>query len=128
MTIPAITVTPECINEVMNTRADDNPEVGMPATMFVGSDRYPMIVREVKSSKRVIVSHMHDSDYESYQKDPKNFNGVEAIKKYELFGSYYDGQEYSLRKNGRWLPKGTDLWGTCSVRFGVADRYMDPCF
>lgn len=117
-----------CINEVMNTRANETPNVGMPATMFVGSDRYAMIVLEVKSPKRVIITYMHDVDYEAYIKDPEHFDGEEAIKKYKNFGSYYQGVEYTLRKNGRWLPKGEGLWETCSVRFGSADNYRDPCF
>jgi len=117
-----------CINEVMNTRADEIPKVGMPATMYVGSDRYAMIVLEVKSSKRVMVTHMHDTDYEAYIKDPEHFDGEEAIKKYHLFTSYYEGTEYTLRKNGRWLPKGYGLHDTCGVILGSADNYRDPCF
>ncbi len=116
------------LNEVMNAKANDMPAVGMPATMFVGSDRYAMIVLEVKSPKHVIVAHMHDADYESYIKDPEHFDGEEAIKKYHLFTSYYEGTEYTLRKNGRWLPKGAKMWETASVMFGSADNYRDPCF
>lgn len=121
-------ITPECINEIMNTKADETPKVGMPATMFVGSDRYAMIVCEVKSPKQVVVRHMHNSDYKEYEKSPETFDGVAALEKYDSFGSYYDPITYTLRKNGRWMPKGEDLWGTCSVRFGYADEYMDPCF
>ena len=121
-------ISPACINEVMNTQADDTPKVGMPATLFVGSDRYAMIVREVKSPKRVIVCHMHDTDYAEYEKNPDAFDGVKALEKYDLFSSYYQGTEYTLRKNGRWLPKGCGLWATGSVRFGAADNYRDPCF
>ena len=126
MTVSSI--SPACINEVMNTRADETPKVGMPATRFVGSDRYAMIVLEVLSPKRVIVAHMHDSDYAEYEKNPEAFDGEAAIEKYKNLGSYYQGIEYTLRKNGRWLPKGLGLWETCSVRFGEADNYRDPCF
>ena len=41
MTVSSIFI--DCINEVMNTRVDETPKVGMPATIFVGSDRYAMI-------------------------------------------------------------------------------------
>ena len=126
MTVSSI--SPACVNEVMNTRANEAPKVGMPATMFVGSDRYAMIVLEVKSPKKVIITHMHDVDYAEYEKSPEAFDGEAAIKKYKNFGSYYEGTEYTLRKNGRWLPKGYGLWETCSVRFGSADNYRDPCF
>jgi len=138
MTISAITVTPEALNEVMNTKADENPEVGMGATRFVGSDRYPMVVTEVLSPKKVKVAHVPNEMMEKFITDK---NGVMRLsekylneiiergnKKMEFGTSYYAGIEYTLRKNGRWLPKGTGLWGTCSVRFGYADEYMDPCF
>ena len=131
-------ITPECINEVMNTKANENPEVGMGATRFVGSDRYAMVVTEVLSPKKVKVAHVPDEMMEKFVTDK---NGVMRLPKEYLdeiiargnkkmkFGTpYYAGIEYSLRKNGRWLPKGLGLWDTCSVRFGVADRYMDPCF
>ena len=126
MTVSSISTA--CINEVMNTHADEIPKVGMPATQFIGSDRYAMIVLDVLSPKRVIVAHMHDIDYAEYEKNPEAFDGEAAIEKYKNFGSYYQGTEYTLRKNGRWLPKGSGLWETCSVRFGSAENYRDPCF
>lgn len=126
MTVSSI--SPACINEVMNTCADETPKLVMPATMFVGSDRYAMIVLEVKSPKRIIVAHMHNTDYAEYEKNPEAFNGEEAIKKYHLFTSYYEGKEYTLRKNGRWLPKGFGLHDTCGIILGTAENYRDPCF
>lgn len=110
------------------TTSTVTPKVGMPATMYVGSDRYAMIVLEVKSPKCIMVAHMRDATYEAYIKDPEHFDGEKALKLYHLFTSYYEGKEYTLRKNGRWLPKGSGLWETCSVRFGSADNYRDPCF
>ena len=136
MTISSI--TPECINEVMNTKADENPEVGMGATRFVGSDRYSMVVTEVLSPKKVKVAHVPNEMMEKFITDE---NGVMRLPKkcldeiikmgereYEFSGPYYAGIEYTLRKNGRWLPKGLGLWETCSVRFGYAEDYRDPCF
>lgn len=117
------------LNEFMNCHMTDDPiKPGSPATMYVGSDRYAMIVLEVKSPKRIIVAHMHDTDYEVYLKDPESFNGAEAIKKYDKFGSYYKGTPYSLRKNGRWMPVGAGMWDTCSLHIGEAENYRDPSF
>ena len=116
MTISSI--TPECINEVMNTKADENPEVGMGATRFVGSDRYAMVEKFI-------------TDENGVMRLPKKCLD-EIIKmgerEYEFSGPYYAGIEYTLRKNGRWLPTGLGLWETCSVRFGYAEDYRDPCF
>lgn len=136
MTISSI--TPECINEVMNTKADETPEVGMGATRFVGSDRYSMVVTEVLSPKKVKVAHVPDEFMNKFSTDE---NGIMRLPKEYLddiiergnkkldFGTpYYAGIEYTLRKNGRWLPTGLGLWETCSVRFGYAEDYRDPCF
>ena len=131
-------ITPECINEVMNTQADENPEVGMGATMFVGSDRYAMVVTEVLSPKKVKIAHVPNDMEDKFVTDE---NGVMRLpeellneiiemgnKKLDFGTPYYAGIEYTLRKNGRWLPKGAGLWETCSVRFGHAEDYRDPCF
>ena len=126
MTVSSISI--DCINEVMNTRADETPKVGMPATIFVGSDRYAMIVLEVLSPKRVIITHMKDDDYDKYEKNPEAFDGKTVIEKYKSIDTYCEGIEYTLRKNGRWLPKGSGLRDTCSARFGAAENYRDPCF
>ena len=117
-----------CINEVMNTKADNVPVPGMPATMFVGSDRYPMIVLEVKTPKRVLVAHMNNEDYKAYKNNEEDFNGEERLVKYRDSNYEYSGTIYTKRKNGRWLPQGSGLWETCSIRFGYADEYMDPSF
>ena len=100
------------------------PYKGMPATRFVGSDSYPMIVIDVKSDKRIIVARMLDEDYKEYEKSPDSFNGKDLIKKYNV----ENGIEYTLRKNKRWLPKGYKLWETCSIALGFAEFYWDPSF
>lgn len=120
-------ITPGCIGEVMNTKVDVKPEVGMGATMFVGSDCYAMIVTKVHSSKNVEVAHVPDEYLDRFSVDE---NGVMrlseelALKIYNNFGS----EKFSKRKNGRWLPKGASLWSTGAVRFGHAENYRDPSF
>ena len=131
-------ITPACINEVMNTKANENPEVGMGATRFVGSDRYAMVVVKVNSKKNVEIAHVpHDmedkfvtDEYGIMRLPDEYLNKIIELgnKKMDFGKPYYAGIPYSLRKNGRWLPKGEGLWGTCSVRFGYAENYMDPCF
>ena len=75
MTISSI--TPECINEVMNTKANENPEVGMGATMFVGSDRYPMVVVKVLSKKTVEVAHVPNEFMNKFSTDK---NGIMTLQ------------------------------------------------
>ena len=131
-------VHPNCLNEIMSCQASkkDNIEIGMAATMFVGSDRYAMIVTEVLGPKKIKVDHMDDSDY----KDIENYtNGnIQIIRgtrlaKYAKIsenGNSWEGtgKIYTLRKNGRWLPEGAGLWETCSIHIGHADNYLDPSF
>ena len=52
------------INEVMGVQKSDNSNlyVGLCGTMFVGSDRYAMVITEVISSKVVRVDHMNDEE------------------------------------------------------------------
>ena len=53
------------INEVMGVQKSDNSNlyVGLCGTMFVGSDRYPIVITEVISPKAVRVTHMLYKDY-----------------------------------------------------------------
>lgn len=126
------------INEAMGVRKSEtnNIYVGIAATKFVGSDRYPMVVTEVISPKKVRVAHMKDSDYESNKHIDKNNNEFipnEFMYKYVRIN---DGQTniipigsvFSLRKNGRWIEEGHSLWETGGIHLGHADEYMDPSF
>lgn len=99
MTVSSISI--DCINEVMNTHVNETPKVGMPATIFVGSDRYAMIVFEVLSPKRAIITHMQDDDYDEYEKNPESFDGEAVIEKYNSIEPQCKGIEYTLRKNVR---------------------------
>lgn len=131
-------VSTSCINEVMNAKASEkeNIEIGMAATMFVGSDRYAMIVTEVLGPKKVRVDHMDDTDYKEIENytvgDIQILRGVRMIKYTKISddGQHWEGtgKIYTLRKNGRWMPEGKGLWETCSIHLGHAENYMDPCF
>ena len=131
-------ITPECINEVMSCRISvkDNLEIGMAATMFVGSDRYAMIITEVLGPKKIRVDHMDDTDYKEIENytdgNVQILRGTRMIKyaKISEDGTHWEGtgKIYTLRKNGRWMPEGEGLWGTCSIHIGNADNYRDPSF
>lgn len=125
------------INEVMNAEMSvTNPKVGMCATMFVGSDRYAMVVTEVLAKNKIRVEHMLDNHYdEGFITDE---TGAEFVPVYKMHNYAHvndtetsivpSGTVYTYRKNKRWMPVGTGLWETCSIHLGSADNYLDPCF
>lgn len=130
------TIPVSMIGEVMNVNKSDNSDlyVGLCGTQFVGSDRYPCVITEIISPKSVRVAWMTDEDYNSNR--PKDENGNEFI--YNI-GDYVKvnrerskievkGKVFKLRKNGRWIEEGHDLWSTGAVHFGEADNYRDPSF
>ena len=126
------------LNEVMNCKSSvkNNIVPGMGATMYVGSDRYPMVVTEVISPKKVKVAHLMDSHIDKLiLKDGTHILPEEYLKEYKNFtkdefgfGSYYAADVYTLRKNGRWMKAGEGLWGTGSIHIGYVDEYRDPSF
>lgn len=125
------------LNECMSCRKSiTKPEIGMAATMFVGSDRYAMVVTEVINDKTIRVEHLKDEDEEKYlilgmddvqRLDPRRIGNYVYLDIHENKIMPY-GTVYTYRKNKRWMPKGQDCWGTCSVHLGVADSYRDPSF
>ena len=127
------------VNEVMNCKMaiTNNLKPGMGATMYCGSDRYPMVVTAVLSPKKIMVAHVLDAHEDKFTTDK---NGVqmlpqEYLDKYKEFKpdkygycGFYVPREYSYRKNGRWMPKGKGMWETSSIHIGCADSYRDPSF
>ena len=127
------------VNEFMNGKIalTKDIEPGMVATMFCGSDRYAMVVTEVISPKTIKIAHMHDEFVNDiiYNKDGIGKVSdviVNIYKGYEPdengYCHFYVPQIYTLRKNGRWMPKGQNMWGTSSVMIGKAENYRDPEF
>ena len=133
-------IHPNEVNEVMNCKmsATENIKPGMAATMFVGSDRYAMVVTEVINDKTIKVAHVYDEDVEKFVEN----EGTPDMMPDEVLASYIEmenytpsrgsnwgcGITYTYRKNGRWLPKGSDMWDTCSIHIGKANNYRDPSF
>ena len=127
------------VNEVMNCKMalTENLKPGMGATMYCGSDRYAMVVVDVVSPKHIKVAHVTDEDVHSFLSDggidvmPENIlEKYKSLKDWEpaCGQTYYVKLPYTLRKNGRWMPKGKGMWETCSIHIGKADSYTDPDF
>lgn len=97
----------------------ESPQVGMGATMVIGSDRYPYeIVRLSDSGKTFWMKHLstkpgEDHNYFGNQNwiiyKPDNFDNLPEVR-------------VSLLKNGRWASYGTP------VSVGHASFYQDPHF
>ena len=138
------------INEVMTAAPRTLiPEYGMLATYYVGSDRYAAVVIGVDTPKKIHVLRLYDfSDSDRVVRDGiEYYNGdlskvimlsmphihkefgenAEKIYEYEL-DSWEANTTYTLRKNGRWIPKGQGLWSCGSIHLGSADPYLDPSF
>lgn len=125
------------VNEVMNAKVSSTtPKVGMCATQFVGTDRWPYVVTEVLGKNKIRVEHMNSFHYTSEKEIDEN--GIEFLPK-KMMGYYTTitedgktmvpvGEIYTYRKNKRWMPAGKDMWGTASIHLGKADEYRDPDF
>lgn len=132
------TIPVSMIGEVMGVKKSDNANlyVGLAGTMFVGSDRYAVVITEVISPKSVRVADMHDIDYSNNLCKDDNGNDFltnDTMRNYvkvnpNRTGFVSIGDTYKLRKNGRWIREGRGLWETGAVHFGHADVYMDPSF
>lgn len=124
------------INEAMNCNASEKNHlyVGLCGTEFCGSDRWPMVITEIISPKCVRVASMTDDDYNSNR--PHDEYGNEFLYDMSAYVRVNNkrtkiepkGNIYKLRKNGRWLKEGANLWSTGAVHFGEADEYRDPSF
>ena len=120
------------INEAMGVQQSINVDlkVGMGATMFVGSDSYPMVITQVISNKKIRVAHMNDTDYENNMHVTENDIDLlpnEHMYKYVRVNEVSTniepiGDIFTLRKNKRWMKEGKGLWETGAIHIGKADE------
>ena len=95
------------------------PVVDMGATLYVGSDCYPYYVKEVISDHEVILQaamfrrtdHNGQSESQTYDIRPDPNGKLERV---------------TLRKNGRWIPKGQKMGCGYNYLLGRAEAYSDP--
>lgn len=96
-------------------------KVGIGATKFSGSDRYPYTVVEVVSDKKVILQA------DIAKRTDKN--GLSEIQTYE-YTPDPDAEKIvvTLRKNGRWVRDGESMKGGTGFHIGHREAYSDPSF
>lgn len=104
------------------------PEVGIAATLIVGSDCYPMRVVEIRG-KRVTVARIEH--YEAAAviefRDTGGYGWDKTIDVTHPTVHLGGREVYTLRKNGRYVREGEGQWGLRIV-FGHAKDYRDPHF
>lgn len=106
----------------VKTQIEITPEIGMGATMPVGSDRYPYTIISVSENKKTIVAQRDnytatkDSDYYSNQKYTYASNPNAEL---EIF---------TLRKNGAYVLDGENLHRGMRLWIGERRAYSDPSF
>lgn len=117
------------IGEYMGRKGECvEPEVGMAATYFIGSDRYPMVVTAVINKRKICIAHMDKSDYENFLVTDENNIQRIAASRIDDYIAHANDTVYTKRKNGRWVPEGESLWAPGGIEIGTADYYLDPCF
>lgn len=127
------------VNELMNCSKSvtENIVPGMGATMYCGTDRYAMVVVEVVSPKKIKVTYADDYSDEFVTNndgiDMLPQSRIDLMKTWRDYNPSYGHSRgllhtYTLRKNGRWMRKGCDMWDTCSIHIGKADNFIDPNF
>lgn len=102
-----------------NTTSPIVPVLGMGATILGWTDRYPATVIAISKSGRVIT--VQDDIYTRIDS-----NGMSECQDY-TYTANPNGctKTYSLRKNGRWVQKGTK---DCYLSLGNRRRYYDYSF
>lgn len=115
-------MTGSLINNLYQNSNTIQPEVGMGATVLMWSDRRAGTISRVSPSKKTLW-------FQSDKATRVDTNGMSDAQAYE-----YERQpdapeaEYTLRKNGRWVRKGSPMKGSGSLLIGVRDEHYDYSF
>lgn len=100
------------------------PEVGMGATMGVGSDCYPYTIHKVEGQ----TLWASEDEYErtdsngayTENQDYRYWNNNEKNEKM--------WRQFTLRKNGRWVRRGSDMHTGSRLSIGHRKAYRSPHF
>jgi len=110
---------------IQSVHAAIKPEVAMPATFLSYSDRNPGTVIRIISDKCIEVETC----------DWKVVGGPYEIgeeRKYKYFPNKIteksNGRLFTLRKNGKWIEKGSAMNTGTAIMLGTRERYQDPSF
>lgn len=113
--------TNNLIGNIMGSSAQPEPKVGDGATILFWTDRVAGTIIEVsKNAKQIVVQE---------DKATKNFTGMTDAQSY-TYEPDPNGQTwtFTLRKNGRWVRKGEDLYRGQRVSIGHRSKFYDYSF
>lgn len=96
------------------------PEVGMPCTMNLYSDRRAMTIIEVINANTIVVAENKHKCIDYFANEYEVLDEVDPRMNTTIF---------SRRKNGSWIEKGQPLsWGSVSLTLGYRVHSIDPSF
>jgi hypothetical protein len=96
------------------------PQIGMGATIAIGTDAYPATIVAIKG-KKVLVQ------MDEYRRTDKN--GISEDQKYEYYPNpNAPTKTFTLRKNGRFVIEGDSMNSSVRMYIGSRRAYQDPSF
>jgi len=113
-------------NNIAANSRQKTPEVGMGATQLMYTDRHAgTIVELIKNNQGEVSGFIWQQDNTRRTDD----NGLSESQSYEYTPNLKSPKiTVTLRKNGRWVVKGEDLWSGTSFLIGHRDEYYDYSF
>jgi hypothetical protein len=112
-------------NVMVNSRQPE-PAVGMGATQCLYTDRHAGTITAIKKNK---VGKVTAFTFQQDTATRTDKNGMSDTQHY-VYTPNVDGitRDVTLRKNGRWVDRGTDLNGCPSYVIGERDEFHDYSF
>ncbi len=98
-------------------------KVGTPGCHQIGSDRYPIIVTEVISPRKIVVMQIR---FEADTANGHKYFGGQNWKFYPE--DRFDPKTLTLRRNGRFVEEGQPMKYGGGYGFGEFSAYQDPSF
>jgi hypothetical protein len=92
------------------------PKVGLGATLYLGSDRYPFTVVDVKSDKTIVVQE--DRATRSGPPHPYEYSRNRQAPRIVM----------TLRKNGYWAPRGYAMSRGEYLVLGHREKYLERSY
>lgn len=117
--------TNSLINNIAANSQQPEPKIGMGCTELMYTDRYAYTIVGVKKKDGKTVEIEVVQDF--YRRTDNN--GQSESQTYEYIRNHEGAKEIvTLRRNGRWVRKGQNLWNGTTFAIGHRETYIDPSF
>lgn len=118
--------TGSLMNNIAANSKQQLPEVGMGATELMHTDRHAGTIVELVTNRKGDISGFYWQEDDAKRTDT---NGMSESQSYEYTPNPNATKVLvTLRKNGRWVKKGEDLWSGTSFSVGNRSKYYDYSF